>query len=162
MAEFDRLSKHGTTAEDCWAALQDFANALVGVKLFTVMTVDMSKLLAQRVFTNDPKTYPISGTKPIAFDRWFDVVHRQQNIFVANTISEIAEVFPDHEKIRLLGCGSVVNLPVIVQGQLAATINMLHEEHHYTPARVRLISRELAEPSLLTYLRVQNLTPATN
>jgi hypothetical protein len=162
MFEHDHLSAPNATSGDCWAALQDFANVLIGFKLFTVMTVDMATLTAQRVYTNNSDAYPVSGTKPITFDRWFDVVHRQQKIFVANTIAEIAEIFPDHEKIQLLGCGSVVNLPIIIDGGLVATINMLHEENYYTPSRVSLISRELTELALRTYLRVHGLTSATN
>ena len=74
-------------------------------------------------------------------------VAHSSKLFVANTIADIAKVFPDHEKIWSLGCGSVVNLPVIIEGQLAATINMLHEEHYYSPARVELIERHLSLPA---------------
>lgn len=128
-------------------------NSVVGVRLFTVMTVDMPNLLARRAYSNRPQDYPVSGTKPITVDAWFDLVHRQQKIFVANTIDEIAMVFPDHEKIWSLGCGSVVNLPVILDGELKATINMLHEENHYTSERVKRIAEQLTEPARLAYRR---------
>ena len=118
--------------------------------------------MARRDFSSDPIAYPTSGTKPITLDRWFDVVHRQQKIFVANTINEIADVFPDYEKIRSLGCSSVVNLPVIIEDELVATINFLHEEHYYTPERVRLIAGQLSEPAKLTYLRARSLSPVIN
>jgi hypothetical protein len=157
--KFDHLIKDAETPAKCWRALQNYVDAQVGAKLFTVMTVDMERLLAQRVYTNDPIAYPLSGTKPITLDRWFDIVHRQQKMFVANTIAEIADVFPDHEKIWSLGCGSVVNLPVIIEGELAATINFLHEEHYYKPERIRLISSQLSEPAKLAYLRARSLSP---
>jgi hypothetical protein len=160
--KFDQLIKEAETPAKCWRALQDYVDAQVSAKLFTVMTVDMERLLAQRVYTNDPIAYPISGTKPITLDRWFDVVHRQQKMFVANTIAEIADVFPDYEKIRSLGCGSVVNLPVIIEGELAATINLLHQEHYYTPERVRLISSQLSKPAKLAYLCARSLSPVMN
>jgi hypothetical protein len=159
MLEFEKLILNAKTPESCWRALEAYANALVGVRLFTVMTVDMPKLLARRAYSSDPVTYPVSGTKPITLDRWFDVVHRQQKMFVANTIVEIADVFPDHEKIWSLGCGSVVNLPVIIDGELAATINLLHEQHYYMPERVNMISSKLSEPSKIAYLRASNLGP---
>jgi hypothetical protein len=66
-------------------------------------------------------------------------------------------VFPDHEKIWSLGCGSVVNLPVIIDNDLVATINLLHQEQHYTPARVDLISLQLSQPAHSSYLRVNQL-----
>jgi GAF domain len=145
------------TSEQCWQALHELAQSLVGSKLFTVMTVDMAKLLARRAFTSDAQVYPVSGTKPITLDRWFDVVHHQKKTFVANTIGEIADVFPDHEKIWALGCGSVVNLPIIVEEELVATVNLLHEEHYYTPARVELLETQLSKPSRLAYLRERQL-----
>lgn len=162
MLEFEKLILNAKAPEACWSVLQTYANALVGVRLFTVMTVDMPKLLARREFSSDAVSYPVSGTKPVTIDRWFDVVHRQQKVFVANTILELADVFPDYEKIRSLGCSSVVNLPVIIENELVATINFLHEEHYYTPERVRLIAGQLSEPAKLAYLRARSLSPVIN
>jgi hypothetical protein len=157
MMQFYDVLEATATPHQCWRALQDLAETLVGAKLFTIMTVDMPNLLACRAYTSNPNAYPVSGTKSITIDRWFDVVHLQQKIFVANTIAEIARVFPDHEKIWSLGCGAVVNLPVVVDGELVATINMLHEEHYYTKARVNVISGRMPGPSLAAYLRARGL-----
>ena len=134
-----------------WAALQNLFADIVGYKLFTVMTVDMKKLEAARVFTSHPVDYPVSGTKPIHMDMWFDVVHRQQKLFVANTIKDIAKVFPDYEKIWALGCGSVVNVPVVIKGALVATINILHAENYYTADRIAIIEKNLRESSRHAY-----------
>lgn len=162
MPNFEEFLETVKSADGCWEALHRFSESLVASRLFTVMTVDMPKLLAQRSYTSDPAAYPTSGTKPVIMDRWFDIVNRQQKMFVANTIADIADVFPDHEKIWSLGCGSVVNLPIIINGSLVATINLLHEEHYYTPERVHLISSELSEPSRLAYLRAQGLDRVIN
>jgi hypothetical protein len=151
MSQFDRLLEQAASPEHCWKALEILYEAVVGHKLFTVMTVDMQNKQACRAYTSHPAEYPVPGTKPIRFDDWFDVVHRQQRLFIANTIKEIAAVFPDHEKIWSMGCGSVVNVPVIVDGALAATINILHAEHHYTPERVALIEHHLVRPSWRAY-----------
>ncbi len=83
---------------------------------------------------------------------WFDVVHGKQEKFVANTLEDIATVFPDHELIGSLGCGSVVNLPVILGGKLVATVNMLDAEHHYTPERVARVEQVLLLPSMAAVL----------
>ena len=91
----------------------------------------------------------MSGTKPIPDNRWFDVIHKERRTFVANTIEDIATVFPDHELIASLGCGSVVNLPVVLEGELVATINLLDAAGHYTPERVAAIETELAIPARL-------------
>jgi hypothetical protein len=151
LQDFDRVIVLSTQSDECWKALQNLTGAIAGFKLFTVMTVDMVHEVARRAYSSHPVDYPVSGTKPIHYDSWFEIVHKQHKLFVANTIADIAKVFPDHERIWSLGCGSVVNLPVIIGGQLAATINMLHEEHYYNAARVEFIEKYLAIPAKLCY-----------
>jgi hypothetical protein len=155
LAEFDAAISRIRRPDDGWKALQNLTAGVAGFKLFTVMTVDMVNGLARRAYSSLPADYPVSGTKPIHFDSWFDIVHGQHRSFVANTIADIAKIFPDHEKIWSLGCGSVVNLPVIIGGQLAATVNMLHEEHYYNPARVELIEKQLTGPAQRAYLAME-------
>ncbi len=152
LAEFDHAIALTRTPDEAFGALQTLAEAAVGVKLFTVMTVDMAEGVARRTYTSEPEAYPATGTKPINRDDWFDVVHRDRRPFVANTIEEIAKVFPDHELINALGCQSVVNLPVSLRGELVATVNMLHETGHYTPRRVYIATRQLSMPAKLAYL----------
>lgn len=136
-----------------YAALQVFCKQVIGAKLFTVMETDISAGLAHRAYSSDPKNYATSGKKPIPQNEWFDLVHVQRKPFVANTIAEISNVFPDHELIWSLGCGSVVNLPIIVDDEFVGTVNLLHEEHYYTPERVELIVEILSEPAQLAYSR---------
>jgi hypothetical protein len=137
---------------DAFSALHQLARAMVGVRLFTVMCVDMNAMLASRSYTSDPVSYPVSGTKPVQMNSWFEVVHTQRRTFVANTLVEIAQVFPDHELIGSLGCGSVVNLPIVVGGELVATVNMLEREHYYTDEHVRLIEKQFGLPSMAAWL----------
>ena len=94
LAEFDGALSRAHTPDNAYAALQALAEKTVGVKLFTIMTVDMKAGLARRAYTSDPQSYPASGTKPIHFDDWFDIVHKQRRSFVANTLADIAKVFP--------------------------------------------------------------------
>ncbi len=157
MAEFNDALSNATTPEQAYAALQVLTEKTVGVKLFTIMSVDMSAGLARRAYTSDPASYPTSGTKPIHFDDWFDIVHKQRRDFVANTIEDIAKVFPDHELIGSLGCGSVVNMPVILKDELVCTVNVLHEAHYYTPERVADLKRLLAVPAKAAYLAARFL-----
>jgi hypothetical protein len=136
-------------SEASWKALSDLAGSIVGHRLFTVMTVDMAAGVARRAYSSHPPEYPVSGTKPIHRDAWFDIVHRQRASFVANSIDDIAKVFPDHQLIASLGCGSVLNLPVVLEGDLVATINLLDVAGHYTPERVALAEAQLAIPARL-------------
>jgi GAF domain-containing protein len=149
IARFDAAIAQAKGADEAFGALQALVQATVGAKLFTFMTVDMQAEVARRAYTSDPQNYPASGTKPIRYDAWFDIVHKQRQYFVANTIAEIAKVFPDHELINSLGCQSVVNMPVVLGGELVGTVNMLDVEGYYTPERVELIKEIIAVPAKL-------------
>ena len=122
-----------------WAAfdaLCALTDTIVGHKLFTLMTFDNVEGEASRIYSNMPDAYPVSGKKPAREDDWSRHVIGGRQTFVANTIDAIAEVFPDHELIRSLGCQSVINVPIFVAGRFLGTINCLHEAEHYTPDRV--------------------------
>ncbi|QXT40584.1 GAF domain-containing protein [Gymnodinialimonas ceratoperidinii] len=147
-AEFDTALDAATTEDQVFDALYALSDALVPVRLWTVMTVDMEAGVARRAYTNMPEAYPASGTKPITRNAWFEIVHDRHECFVANTLDEIAQVFPDFELIGSLGCGSVLNLPVIDGGELVATVNLLDAEGHFTTDRVARCREVLTEPAL--------------
>ena len=150
LATFRTATAAATTPGAAFEALCALTLSTVGAKLFTIMTVDMSQNVARRAFSNNPVSYPTSGTKPIERNSWFEIVHDRGECFVANTLADIARVFPDHTVIGKLGCGSVVNLPIFLRGSLVATMNILHEEHYYSDARVACVCDDLALPSLAT------------
>jgi transcriptional regulator with GAF, ATPase, and Fis domain len=157
LLEFDRALGAATRPDAAFDALLALTRAIVGVRLFTVMTVDMDRMLARRTYTSDPENYPCSGTKPVEMNRWFEVVHSRREMFVANTLAEIAEVFPDHALIGSLGCGSVVNLPIVLGGQLVATMNILDLEHHYSPERISVIGAYISLPAKAALLAFERL-----
>ncbi|MGF6177445.1 GAF domain-containing protein [Ensifer sp. 4252] len=157
LAEFDAAIAKDINADAVWGALQTLCRQVIGAKLFTIMTVDMVNEVARRAYTSHPEEYPTSGTKPIRYDSWFDIVHKAHQTFVANTIVDISKVFGDHETIWALGCGSVANIPVVVGGELLGTVNCLDVEHHYTPERVAL-SKHLELPAKLAFLAAARLS----
>jgi len=156
LAAFDDAIASDTRTDAPWIALETLARKVIGAKLFTTMTVDMQNEVARRAYTSDPVSYPSSGTKPIRYDNWFDIVHKQRKSFVANTIEDIAKVFPDYELIDSLGCQSVVNIPVVVGGELLGTVNCLDVAQHYTPERIKA-SELLKMPARLAFLTAARL-----
>jgi GAF domain-containing protein len=123
------------------AALQSIFREDIGAKLFTVMTFDARTGMSQRVHSSHPEEYPVAGAKPLSVGLWSRTVIEERRTFIANTIEAIAEVFPDFELIRSLGCESVVNLPIVYDGGVIGTINVLDGAGHYTPERVAKIER---------------------
>jgi GAF domain-containing protein len=130
------VSQSTSQPEAAFDALCALTRDLVGVKLFTIMTRDPANNVAQRVYSNMPEAYPVSGTKPANETHWSRQVIGEKKTFVANDIDGIAEVFDDYELIRSLGCESVINVPIVVGGEVLGTINCLHEAGFYTADKV--------------------------
>ena len=151
LGAFHRAIAEETGPQKPWQALQALAQQIVGAKLFTVTTVDLDAEVARRLYTNMPEAYPVSGTKPITVDPWFEQVVIGKQLFVANTLEAIAGHFPDWELIGSLGCRSCVNMPVFVRGKVLGTVNMLDVEGHFTPERVRLVEH-LRIPAIAAFL----------
>lgn len=129
------LASEGQPAK-AFEALEALTKELVGVKLFTVITTDTKGMVAERIYSSMPSVYPVSATEQLQEDSWSDITLRDRQIFVANTIDDIAEVFEDHELILSLGYQSAINVPIVVDGDVVGTINCLHEEGFYTQDRV--------------------------
>ena len=104
------------------------ACAALGTRLFTVTVQDEAQGLARRAYTSHPVEYPVSGTKPLTRDGWYDQCIGGQQTFVANTTPEFAKYFFDHALITSLGLGSCINIPVVSGGQVLGTVNLLAEE----------------------------------
>ncbi len=135
LAAFTQAAETGT-APQIFAALQALVQADIGAIIFSCSTFDLAAGKSSRIYTNLPDVYPVSGLKDIIPNTWTAQVLDGKKAFVANSLDEIAKVFPDHPLIRSLGCGSVINMPVFLAGRFLGTVNVLHEAAYYTPARV--------------------------
>lgn len=122
--------------EATFAAVAQAVQETIGATLFTLTEIDHARAVARRRYSTQAEAYPVSGEKPTTPDAWTAQVLDRHQIFVANSIEEIAAVFPDYELIQSLGCESCLNLPVVIGGQVIGTLNCLHEAGHYTPERV--------------------------
>lgn len=135
-------------------ALEELFRTTLGHRLFSCSAFRMEgtgKGVAARVFSSDTINYPISGLKDIVPNRWSDIVINRQDTFVANSVAGFSDVFPDHQLIASLGLGSVVNLPVVLQGEFVGTVNILHETGYYTEQRLQGLGR-LRLPSALAFV----------
>jgi GAF domain-containing protein len=112
------------------------ACAARGTLLFTVTVQDLSQDVTRRAYSSHPIEYPVTGTKPLTRDDWYDHCITRQQTFVANTTPEFARYFFDHALITSLGLGSCINIPVVQDGEVLGTVNLLAEEQHFTPERL--------------------------
>ncbi len=145
------LSNSDGRSIDAINALHQLVENNIGVRLFTLTTFDISSGKAQRIYSNMPNDYPVSGVKDIAEGPWTEAVITKGNVFVANTIKEISKVFDDYKLIKNLGCESVVNIPIFLGEKLLGTLNCLHEEGYYTNQRIAAFN-EIQLPAIVCFL----------
>lgn len=127
-----------------FADLHEDCRAL-GARLFTVTVHDPGARLYRRAYTSHPADYPLSGTKPMVSDAWTAHVIGRGQSFVANAPAEFAPLFADHAAIVALGCRSALNIPIVrADGAVVATVNILHDEGHFTPDRVAAYEERIA------------------
>ena len=138
------------TPDALFVALQDMVQAEVGAIIFSCSTFDLAAGQSRRVYTNMPDVYPVSGLKEIVPNAWTQQVLDKRETFVANTLEEIRQVFPDHAVIGSLGCGSVINMPVLVSGRFMGTVNILHTAGYYAQTRVQKM-RDLRPAAMLAF-----------
>lgn len=150
-AAFADAIARAATPEAAFAALHDLARGLGPARLFTVTLSDMEAGLARRAYTSDAAHYPVSGTKPINRDGYFEQTQIARKTYVNNDITTDREHFTDHELIASLGCGAALNLPVVLGGAVLGTVNVLDARDSYPPEVVARIEAGLRLPAMLAF-----------
>ncbi len=155
----EAVAQAGTGQGQPNALLAELDRALeqaVGHKLFTVLVLNEEVGQNQRYYSNQPKAYPVGGSKPI--DRssalYKDVILAGKPR-ICYDYEDIKRAFFDHELIRSLGCESAVNYPVRWNGKTIGTLNLLHRAGWYNETNVAAIGpfAALSVPALLDITR---------
>lgn len=136
-------SRHLKT-NDFYKSLDKLILRLIGHKLFTLMVIDKSGKYVERVYSNNKKIYPLLGTKPIPANEWTKRVLIEKKEFLGSNYKQIKKFFFDHETIKSLGCGSIINLPVISNNKVLGTLNILHKENYYNKKNLKKV-RDFAQ-----------------
>jgi hypothetical protein len=152
LATFTAALEAAETRAQGFEALGAYVAAEIGVKLFTVMSMDLDAGIARRAFTNEPEAYPVSGFKAVERDAFYEEVIEGGGCFIRNTIDEIEQVFGDHAVIRSLGCGSVLNIPIRIKGRFTGTLNLLDVEQYFDAATVARCVALLQLPGIACFL----------
>ena len=135
-----------------FSALDGALAAVLGHRLFTVLLHHAATGESERRYTNRPAAYPVGGRKALNPTAWAQQVIHERRPYLGRTAADVRAVFFDHELIASLGCGSVINIPVVWNDRLLGTLNLLHEEHWYeeSDTAIGLTFAALASPALLS------------
>ena len=109
-----------------------------GVILFTVLQWIPKRSSLRRLFTSHPAEYPVGGEKTVEISPgWLGTVIEDKKPFLAADLDALREVFADSELIQRLGCGAVINVPVLdAGGNVAGVLALLDAEGSYTQQSV--------------------------
>lgn len=122
-------TKHDTVFQQTFDALA----ADPGVVLFTALQWIPETSTLRRIFTSHPDEYPVGAEKTVEISAgWLDAVIAGKKPFLAADLKALRDVFTDVELIRSLGCGAVINLPVLSDGAIVGVLALLDAEGTYT------------------------------
>ncbi|WP_115787653.1 GAF domain-containing protein [Arthrobacter silvisoli] len=115
------------------------AREAVGVTLFTVSVLADEGASMARVYTTHPDVYPVGGKKTLAGDTnrvWLEQVLNGQQPFLGADKEAVRSFFFDSATIESLGCGAIVNVPVVSSGRTIGSMNFLGPEGSYDRSSV--------------------------
>lgn len=126
----DFMSSQFESFDDVYAHAQE----AVGVTLFTVSVLADDGASMARVYTTHPRVYAVGGKKTLAGDTnqlWLEQVINGQQPFLGADKEAVRSFFFDSATIESLGCGAIVNVPVVSSGQTIGSMNFLGPEGSY-------------------------------
>lgn len=123
------------TAADATAsyrAIDALAARVFEHRLFTVTRSLNETKEVERVYTSNPKAYPVGGRKQKQDTEWGAQVLDRGEPLICHNKADIERVFADHALILSLGIGGMVNVPVLFGGRSMATMNVSHATDRFS------------------------------
>ncbi|MEV6832285.1 GAF domain-containing protein [Amycolatopsis sp. NPDC051102] len=133
------------------STVEERVRAELGVRLFTVLAWIPERRALRRVHSSHPAEYPVGGEKTVEVAAgWLDRCITAQEPYFGPDRAAVREIFADHELIESLGCGSIINVPVVDGGRTLGVLNILDAEGAYDEASVKAAEAlaPLAVPAL--------------
>jgi hypothetical protein len=131
--------------------LEDEVRSTIGARLFTVLAWFPERRALHRAYSSHPEQYPVGGEKTVGVAAgWLAQRIVEGQPYLGADRAAVREVFADHELIESLGCGAIINIPVIEDGRTLGVVNILDGEGRYDDASVAaaLALAPLAAPAL--------------
>lgn len=120
--------------ERLYQVIDQAMKALVGYKLLTILQLRDERL--HRMHTSDLARYPAGGFKNIANDIWLKTMLSDGVPVISATPEIVKQRFFDHETIFAMGCGSVMNIPVLGPTGTLGSLNLLHEANWFNSEHI--------------------------
>ena len=119
-------------------SLDNILNDFIGHKLFTILKFDKINSKLERIYTSNPREYPLQGKKDVIRNFWQVQVLEKGIAYIGYNSQDIKNSFSDFDLIKKLGCSSVLIIPVKSGGNIKGSVNLLHEESWYLNSHVKI------------------------
>lgn len=135
-----------------FAAVDDCVGRILRQTLCTVNRYDARNERLTRLYSSDPSSYPVGGSKEKAGTAWGRHVLHECRLFVGEGVEAIRESFDDHATIQALGLRSVINVPIVAHGACLGTLNLLMQTETVDASMVQWaqLAGLLATPGFLS------------
>ncbi len=119
-------------------SLDNILNDFIGHKLFTILKFDKINSKLERIYTSNPKAYPLQGKKDVIRNFWQVQVLEMGVVCIGYNSQDIKNSFADFDLIEKLGCRSFMIIPVKSGDNIMGSVNLLHEESWYSDNDVKI------------------------
>ena len=119
-------------------SLDNILNDFIGHKLFTILKFDKINSKLERIYTSNPREYPLQGKKDFIRNFWQVQVLEKGIAYIGYNFQDIKTSFSDFDLIKKLGCSSVLIIPVKSGDNIKGSVNLLHEESWYSKNHVKI------------------------
>jgi len=119
-------------------SLDNILNDFIGHKLFTILKFDKINSKLERIYTSNPREYPLQGKKDVIRNFWQVQVLEKGIAYIGYNFQDIKTSFSDFDLIKKLGCSSVLIIPVKSGDNIKGSVNLLHEESWYSNNHVEI------------------------
>jgi hypothetical protein len=141
----------GADAARTYAAIDALVRETVGYKLLTVLKFVEATQEVERIYSSEPKAYPVGGRKQLATINKDHSLAASGEIFLAPDPDAVKAAFPDHALIFSLGVGAILNAPIRHAGRRLGTLNCCGLAGSYRPKEIEAakVLANLLVPTLL-------------
>jgi hypothetical protein len=119
--------------------VHEAVRAELGVKLFTILAFTDGGQTLHRIYSSHPQQYPVGGRKDVVADVAADWVTRcrdERAPYFGASREDVRRIFTDSALIESLGCGSIINVPIVRDGVCIGALNILDAEGTYGGADI--------------------------
>ncbi|MFC4278190.1 GAF domain-containing protein [Achromobacter aloeverae] len=125
-------------AEAVCQAIDRALGELVGHKLFTVYFVSQETHEIVRMYSSRPRLHPVGRQHPVGTPSWNDLVIARGQPYIGCDANDLRWAGANPDDFAELGCASMLNVPVVVQGETVGMLSLMHEEGWYRDPHVQM------------------------